>query len=199
MIESGKEKPLAVEKKEEAQILSGLDLTNPYKIKYVTDTAHYYIQGSLPKTTDHLKVMLVVEDKATSLKARNRIDLYEDKQVERLCREVSEKLQLRKDLLEADVYRLTDLLESHIEKTLQQAAGEEKPLQVLTIKERQELEGFAKKPKLIRRLNELLGETGIVGEERNRIFLLIIAISHKMPETLHALIKAAVAAARPDC
>jgi len=28
-----------------------------------------------------------------------------------------------------------------------------------------------------------------VGEERNRIFLLIIAISHKMPETLHALIQ----------
>jgi energy-coupling factor transporter ATP-binding protein EcfA2 len=35
----------------------------------------------------------------------------------------------------------------------------------------------------------MLGQTGIVGEDRNRIFLLIIAISHKMPETLHALIQ----------
>ena len=52
-----------------------------------------------------------------------------------------------------------------------------------------ELEAFAKKEKLIKRLNELLGHTGIVGEDRNRIFLLIIAISHKMPETLHALIQ----------
>jgi energy-coupling factor transporter ATP-binding protein EcfA2 len=65
----------------------------------------------------------------------------------------------------------------------------EKPLPVLTVKERQELEGFAKKPRLIKRLNELLGQAGIVGEDRNRIFLLLIAISHKMPETLHGLLQ----------
>jgi energy-coupling factor transporter ATP-binding protein EcfA2 len=51
------------------------------------------------------------------------------------------------------------------------------------------MEAFAKKPKLIKRLNELLGQAGIVGEDRNRIFLLVIAASHKMPETLHALIQ----------
>lgn len=169
--------------------INELDTTNPYKIRYTTDVANYFIQGGLPKSTDNMKVMLVVESKQTELKARNRIDLYEDKQVERLCKEVAEKLQLRKDLLEADLYRLTDLLEIHIENTLQQNSGEEKPLQVFTVKERQELEAFARKPKLIKRLNELLGQTGIVGEERNRIFLLIIAISHKMPETLHALIQ----------
>lgn len=169
---------------------SELDTSNPYKLRYTTDTANYFIQGSLPKSIDNMKIMLVIENKETSLKARNKIDLYEDKQVERLCKEVSEKLSLRKDLLEADLYRLTDLLEQHIETTLQQNNNDEiKPLQVLTIKERNELEAFAKKPKLIKRLNELLGQTGIVGEERNRIFLLIIAISHKMPETLHALIQ----------
>ncbi len=171
------------------QPASELDTTNPYKLSYTTDTAVYYIQGGLPKTTDNLKIMLVIENAGTGFKARNKIDLYEDKQVEKLCKEVAEKLDVRKDLLEADLYRLTDLLESHIQKELHQNSEEDKPLQVLTIKERAELEAFAKKPKLIKRLNELLGQTGIVGEERNRIFLLIIAISHKMPETLHALIQ----------
>jgi DNA primase/energy-coupling factor transporter ATP-binding protein EcfA2 len=169
----------------------GLDVSNPYKLSYPSDTANYFIQGGLPRTTDNMKIMLVVENKRTELKARNRIDLYEDKQVERLCKEVAEKLQLRKDLLEADIYRLTDLLEQHIEKILLQAKGEasEQSLEVLTIKERTALEDFAKKPKLVKRLNDLLGQAGITGEERNRIFLLIIAISHKMPETLHALIQ----------
>jgi len=168
----------------------GLDSTNPYKLHYTTDTAHYSIQGSLPKALDTLKVMLVIEHPGNGLKARNRIDLYEDKPVERLCQEVAEKLQLRKDLLEADLYKLTDLLDQHREQTLRSnTAGTEKPLPVLTVKERQELEGFAKKPRLIKRLNELLGQAGIVGEERNRIFLLIIAISHKMPETLHGLLQ----------
>jgi DNA primase len=166
-----------------------LNTDHPWKLRYTTDIAHYFIQGGLPKTTDHLKIMLVIECKQSGLKARNKIDLYEDKQVERLCKEVSEKLSLRKDLLEGDLYRLTDLLEQHLEKTLPQNSREETPLRVLTVKERQALESFAAKPKLIRRLNELLGKSGIVGEERNRIFLLLIAISHKMPETLHALIQ----------
>jgi len=168
-----------------------LDTSNPYKLHYASDTANYYIQGGLPKTTDNMRIMLVIENKQTNLKARNKIDLYEDKQVEKLCKEVAERLQLRKDLLEADLYRLTDLLEQHIGLTLTLSTSGEgtQPVQVLTVKERQEYESFAKQPKLIKRLNELLGQTGIVGEDRNRIFLLIIAISHKMPETLHALIQ----------
>lgn len=166
-----------------------LNTSNPYKLSYTSDTAVYYVQGGLPKTNEHLRIMLVVENKSNQQKSRNKIDLYEDKQVEKLCRETAEKLQLRKDLLEADLYKLTDLLESHIEKSLHQNSSEEKPLQVLTIKEKAALEDFAKGPKLIKRLNELLSQTGIVGEDRNRIFLLIIAISHKMPETLHALIQ----------
>jgi len=184
----------SVERKKTAEITQQhptheLNTSNPYKLSYTTDTAIYYIQGGLPKTTDNLKIMLVIENPQTNFKARNKIDLYEDKQVERLCKEVAEKLSVRKDLLEADLYRLTDLLENHIQTALQQNSEENKPLQILTVKERQEYESFAKKPKLIKRLNELLGQTGIVGEDRNRIFLLIIAISHKMQETLHALIQ----------
>ena len=184
----------SVERKKTAETIQQhpthtLDTSNPYKLRYTSDTAIYYIQGGLPKTTDNLKIMLVIENPQTNFKARNKIDLYEDKQVERLCKEVAEKLNVRKDLLEADLYRLTDLLENHIQTALQQNSEENKPLQILTLKERQEYESFAKKPKLIKRLNELLGQTGIVGEDRNRIFLLIIAISHKMQETLHALIQ----------
>ena len=166
-----------------------LDTANPYKIRYASDAANYYVQGGLPKTTDNMRIMLVIEDKATGQKARNRVDLYEDKQVEKLCKDVSEKITVIQSVMEADLYRLTELLERHIEKLLQQTKQEEQPLQVLTAKEREVLQQFASKPKLIKRLNELLGRGGIVGEDRNRIFLLIIAISHKMPDTLHALIQ----------
>jgi DNA primase/energy-coupling factor transporter ATP-binding protein EcfA2 len=168
-----------------------LERLNACKLRYESDTAVYYVQGSLPKTTDNLKIMLVVESKASGYKARNKTDLYEDRQTEKLCSDVSEKLNLRKDLLETDIYRLTGLLEQHIEAQIQtsQAPLLEEPGRPLTAKERAELEGFAKKPRLIRRLNDLLGASGVTGEERNRIFLLIIAVSHKMPETLHALIQ----------
>ncbi|MBN8721247.1 MAG: toprim domain-containing protein [Sediminibacterium magnilacihabitans] len=166
-----------------------LDITNPYKLRYESDAAHYYVQGGLPKTTDNMKIMLVIEEKSSTQKARNRIDLYEDKQVEKLCKEVGEKLSLPAAILQADLYRLTDLLERHIEKQLQQTKQPQQSLPVLTAREREALQQFASKPKLIKRLNELLGRAGIVGEERNRIFLLIIAVSHKTAETLHALIQ----------
>jgi DNA primase len=191
IIDSSVERKKTTETKQQ-HTTNELDTSNPLKVKYTSDTAHYYIQGGIPRQVDNMKIMLVIESKETTLKARNRIDLYEDKQVERLCKEVAEKLSMRRDLLEADLYRLTDLLDSYREN--QQAAPapstesgiEGRPL---TARERSELESFCRKPKLIKRLNELLGNAGIVGEERNRIFLLVIAISHKMPETLHALIQ----------
>ena len=41
----------------------------------------------------------------------------------------------------------------------------------------------------MKRLNELIGKCGITGEQRNRLFLFCIALSYKMPDTLHALIQ----------
>ena len=170
-----------------------LNTRNPFKISYKTETASYYIQGGVSKILDSLKVTLVVEHPQSRQKSRNKLDLYEDKQVEKVCKEAGEKLGLRKDLLETDLYRLTDLLEEFREQELLRTgepAEQEKDLIIpLTVQERQQIESFAQKPKLIERLCDLLGKAGITGEEKNRIFLLIIASSYKMPETLHALIQ----------
>ncbi|MFN3406099.1 MAG: CHC2 zinc finger domain-containing protein, partial [Cytophagaceae bacterium] len=170
-----------------------LNTKNPFKISYKTDTANYYIQGGVSKVLDSMKVTLVIEHPETLYKTRNKLDLYEDKQVERLCKEVGEKLNLRKDILEADIYKLTDLLDEFRERELLNSNNQNEEAQdliiPLTVQERQQIESFGKKENLIQNLNNFLGKAGIVGEEKNRIFLLIIAASYKMPETLHALIQ----------
>lgn len=172
-----------------------LNTSNPNKLIYHTDTATYSILGGVSKQLDMLKVMLQIEN-SQGFKSRNKVDLYEDKQVGKLCKEVSEKLQIRKDLIAQGVYDLTELLEVYreqVQKKEQEEEGDNKPeqdlLPVFTAKEKAELEEFLKKPKLTNRLNELLGKTGIVGEERSRIFLLLIAISYKMNDPLHALVQ----------
>ena len=48
---------------------------------------------------------------------------------------------------------------------------------------------FLSSPDLMQRLNRVIGESGVVGEETNRMFLFIIATSYRMPDTLHALIQ----------
>ncbi|MBA3900778.1 MAG: toprim domain-containing protein, partial [Bacteroidetes bacterium] len=177
----------------EEQKQSELETRNPFKLGYRTQTAQYYIQGGISKVLDSMKVTLVVEHLTSRLKSRTKLDLYEDKQVEKNCKEIAEKLNLRKDLLEADIYKLTDLLDEYREKELLQNKSTQdeqtETMYPLTTQERQQIETFLKKPDLIKRLNEILGKAGIVGEEKNRIFLLLIAISYKMPETLHALIQ----------
>jgi DNA primase len=167
-----------------------LNTRNPFKITYKTDTATYYVQGGVSKNLDSMKITLVIENE-DGYKSRNKLDLYEDKQVEKLCKDVSERLQLRRDLLEQDVYKLTDLLDRYRDEELKQSQSEKEAdiIVPLTEKQKQQLESFATKPQLIKRLNELLGKTGIVGEEQNRIFLLLVAISHKMDSPSHALIQ----------
>ena len=171
-----------------------LDTENPYKLRYITPTANYYVQGGISKILDSMKITLVVEHPETLAKSRNKIDLYEDKQTEKLCKEVSEKLNLRRDQLETDLYKLTDRLDQYREKELEQHKQEseavsEQEAYPLTLQEREQIENTLKQTTLIQNLNELLEKTGIAGEETNRLFLLIIAISYKMPDPLHALIQ----------
>ena len=170
-------------------IASLLDSSNPYKLSYGGDLAIYYVQGGVSKQLDSMKVTLVVERKDNSQKSRNKLDLYEDKQVEKLCREVGEKLGLRKDILEQDLYQLTDLLDQYREREEQPTAGEEAKGYTLSVGERSAAERFLREAGLLENLSKLLGETGIVGEERNRLFLLLVALSYKMPAPLHALIQ----------
>ncbi|QHS58030.1 CHC2 zinc finger domain-containing protein [Chitinophaga agri] len=167
-----------------------LDSRNPYKLVYAGSGGVYYVQGGVGKQLDSMKVTLVIEDKESGQKSRNKVDLYEDKQVERLCREVSEKLCLRKDVIEGDLYQLTDLLDHYREQGQEQASPEEEAAAYkMSESERSAAVGFLRQEGLLKALNELLGQTGIVGEEQNRLFLLLVALSYKMPAPLHALIQ----------
>lgn len=163
---------------------------NPYKISYKAETAKYYINGGLRKEMDSLKVSLVIEHPQNLFKHRSKLDLYEDKQVERIAREAAEKLGLRADLLEMELHYLTDLLEEYRDKHLS-PEKEESAAPVITLDPTvtAQCKAFLSKPDLIKKLNDLIGQAGVIGEENNRIFLFGIASSYKMPDTLHALIQ----------
>jgi DNA primase len=167
-----------------------LDSTNPYKLRYTTPTASYYVQGGVSKVLDSLRVTLVIEHPQRPYKARNKLDLYEDKQVEKISREVSEKLQLRSDLVQTDLYRLTDLLDTYREEHLQTTGNE--PLTIATAlspAERERLTAFGRRPDLLTAINTLLGQSGIVGETNNRLFMFLVALSHRSDDPLHVLIQ----------
>jgi DNA primase len=167
-----------------------INTQNPNKITYFTETAHYYVKGGLRQELDRMQVSLMIESKNNSSnygRYRNRLDLYENKQVERMAREAAEKLSLRADLIELDLYRLTDLLEDHRDQ--QTGHPSDKPRVLPSATEAGQCKAFLSKPNLIKRFNDLIGKAGVVGEENNRVFLFCIAASCRMPDTLHALIQ----------
>jgi DNA primase len=167
-----------------------------HRLLYRTTTANYHIKGDLQGNFESLRVSLDIEHPPVGghgpqigRKSRSKVDLYEDKQVEKLARDASDKLGLRADLVLLDLEALTNLLEAHREK--QSEKKEEPSAQTLQVPlhMQNKCREFLGKPNLIKRLNDLIGQAGVVGEEMNRIFLFGIASSHKMPETLHALIQ----------
>lgn len=166
-----------------------LESMNPNNLILQTEVANYYIKGGLRKDLDSLKVTLVIEHPINQKKSRNKLDLYEDRQSTKTCRDAAEKLDLRADLLERDVSLLTDLLDEYRESYQKESAEESKQSSIIPLATKKECLAFLSKPNLLSRINELIGESGVVGEENNRIFLFGIASSYKMEDTLHALIQ----------
>lgn len=118
-----------------------------------------------------------------------KLDLYEFGQVEKVSKTIAEKLGLRKDLIEQDLSQLTNLLEFYRDKQLHQKQGQkDNKIQVPPASATKCIE-FLKGENLIQKFNHLIGKSGIIGEETNRILLFVIASSYKMPDTLHALIQ----------
>jgi DNA primase len=191
LIENRKQLSFSLEerKPESKTLNTHLDTSNPLKIIYRTLTANYYVKGGLRHEADSMRVSLDIEHPQNNRKSRSKVDLYEDKQVERIAREAAEKLQLRSDLIQLDLEVFTELLEQYRERINAPKEPQSTFAEATVSKYEKPALEFLSKPNLIKRWNELIGKAGVIGEENSRIFLMAIAITHKMREPLHALIQ----------
>jgi DNA primase len=175
---------------------SKLNTNNPHKLTYTSDTATYLIKGGVDKIMSKLNVTLEIinEQLNESInKRRFKIDLYDTKQVEKTIQEANEYLQLHKSILEKDLYQLTEYLDTYREMLINnetQAISENDiPIYQLTTLEKNKALELANDKNLIETIKEKLTHTGIVGEEENKTFLFVIAVSHIQENPLNALIQ----------
>ncbi len=173
--------------KPERKIPGKFDSSNPLRLVYKTVIAIYYVKGGLRNETDSMRVSLDIEHPDNGRKSRIKLDLYEDKQVEKIAREAAEKLDLRADMIQLGLELLTELLERYREE--QNKPKEAAQVQQVSPQYERAAAEFLTKPNLIKRWNDLIGKAGVVGEENNRMFLMVIGTTYKMPDTLHALIQ----------
>ena len=109
----------------------------------------------------------------------------------RCARAVGERLGLRADLVELDLDRLTDSLESYRDELRERTDDPTTAKVVVSPADRKACEAFLRSPDLLARINERIERAGIVGEDMNRLLLFVVASSCRMPATLHALIQGA--------
>jgi DNA primase len=188
---SKEQKTVENKKLSESQNTYKLDTNYKHNLKYQTDTAKYEIKGGIGKNgLDRLVISLHIIHLETRKKSRVRLDLYEDKQVEKIVRESSEKLELRADLLEQDLNYLADLLDEYREQEIKEKEEKEQEKHYIIPEiEKEEAFKLLKSDDLIQKINELIGQSGVIGEQGNRVFLFCIAVSHKFENTLHALVQ----------
>jgi hypothetical protein len=169
-----------------------LEIHSDYKISYKGKTGTFYAIGSLPMDLGNLRVSLQIVEKDSQKKHRVKIDLFDFTSVENQCRELSEKQGFDGNLLEADLKQFTDLLEDYREIIFN---AEMNPVtdqfseKELTPQAHEKAIEFLSKPRVLERVDKLLGQSGIVGEEDNRLLLFVLASSYKMPYLMHGLVQ----------
>lgn len=174
-----------------SQAPARLDVANPYNLLFTTSLARYAVKGGIRagvRDYDSLKVTLVVENRE-GRKSRLKLDLYEDKQVEKASRQAGEKLGLRPELLELDIQALTDELEAYREQLRQQDKPNDKNGVQLAGPVQQQCLSFLRQQGLMEAIDKQLEACGLVGEHNNRRLGFCIISSYAMPEPLHGLIQ----------
>jgi predicted transcriptional regulator len=170
----------------------GLIILNDYKISFEGNAGTYLVIGRLSMEMQNMKVALQIIDRKSRRKHRLKIDLFELAHVQFQCKELSEKQNLDYDTLEADLIKLTDLLEVYREEMFDAEVNpiaEQYSAKELTPRASEKAVEFLSKPNLLKNIDALLEQSGIIGEQENRMMLFVIASGYKMPYLLHALVQ----------
>ena len=167
---------------------NSLDTSNPFNLIYRTEQITYCIKGGIKGNLDSLKISVQIINNHNKSDYRAKLDLYENKQIVSTAQATAEKLFLNHNAIESDLGNLTALLEDYRDSQTPTETPET-PKQKVSESNTRACVSFLQQEKLLERFNQLLGDSGIVGEEANRLLLFVIATSYAMPKPLHALVQ----------
>lgn len=189
-----------------------INLTNPEAIGYVTDELGFTILGGIRLDgLDRLRVTMKIEvinrkygsdllnnPDIAALAMRHNLDLYNDIQVEKLVRKTAERLEVSSLQLTRAVADITAQLEYF--RLLQIEARQKTEvsrIKILSEEEKEQAIAFLKTGhsplggneggNLLQTTNELIGKSGVIGEEANRLLMYLIFTSRKRNSPLHII------------
>ncbi|WP_103072705.1 hypothetical protein [Aquimarina sediminis] len=175
-----------------------LDTTNPHNYSYLTKHIEIHVLGgiklnNLERMRVTLSIQKVYTERSRSVKSdkqhhvlRHSIDLYNDNMVEKFIRKIAERIEIGTSIARESLQQLTTALEQYRIKELDKEQEVPAP-RTLSGKELQAAENFLKSKDLLGKTNELIGKSGVIGEETNRLLMYLIFTSRKTNNPLHCI------------
>jgi predicted transcriptional regulator len=178
-----------------------INITNPEAITYSSEEIGYTILGGIRlEGLDRLRVTIKIEvlnrkfrhylnnPDIAALAIRQNLDLYSITQVEKLARLIADRLEVGVTAVNKDLSDITNELESYRLQQIESKQQEQnKIIKPLTEQERNAAISFLQSKNLLQATNELIGKSGIVGEELNRLIMWLIYTSRKTNKPLHII------------
>ncbi|PCH75104.1 MAG: hypothetical protein COB98_09405 [Flavobacteriaceae bacterium] len=169
--------------------MNTLNTTNPNNYQYTTKHLEIHILGGIKTNKlESLRVTISIQKLKQHNILRHSIDLYNDNQVEKFVRKVAERLEIGTSVVRSTLQELTHELENHRFLLLDKQAESNKAYyKELNATEEKEAIDFLKGKDLLKRTNELIGKSGVIGEVGNRLLMYLIFTSRKTNNPLHCI------------
>lgn len=166
-----------------------LNTSNPNNYEYSTKHLEIHILGGIKlNKLESLRVTISIQKPKAHNVLRHSIDLYNDNQIEKFTRKIAERLEIGTSVARRTLQELTKELENYRFLLIDQYEKENQPYcKELSATEEKQAVTFLKKPNLLKRTNDLIGKSGVIGEEYNRQTMYLIFTSRKTNNPLHCI------------
>ena len=169
-----------------------LDTENPEYIIYENGAIQICVLGGINLfSLDKLKVTLRITrtDNPSPIYniRQSNLDLYNDDATEKFIRKVAERLELGTREIQYAIAELINGLEDYRLRQVDSQKPQKKKQRELTELRKQKAIEFLKGENLLQNTNELIGKTGMVGEENNRLLMFLVFTSRLREQPLHII------------
>ena len=166
-----------------------LKTSNPNNYEYITKHLEIHILGGIKlNKLESLRITLSIQKPKQHNVLRHSIDLYNDNQIEKFTRKIAERLEIGTSVARRTLQNLTKELENYRFLLIDQYEKENQPYyKELSATEEKEAIKFLNRPNLLKRTNDLIGKSGVIGEENNRQTMYLIFTSRKTNNPLHCI------------
>ncbi|KAA1240377.1 hypothetical protein [Aquimarina sp. RZ0] len=167
-----------------------LQTDNTDQLIYENEILEFTVLGGIRlEGLDRMRITVKVQlQKSSRPPVRHNLDLYNDTQLEKFIRKCAEKLEIGTSVIAASLSELTEELEKYRLSRIKESEENLKPkIKQLNIAEKETAELFLKEENLLVKTNKLIGESGVIGEETNRLLMYLIFTSRKRQQPLHVI------------